>query len=216
MKERGIALLAGLVLMASIGLLALSAASGMILQRNMAFNYQEDALALENASIAGAWAMAWLYSRSVIERESGCADSCLQPIGIRSPGELPARPEFESAEWWRSNAIASGYNPETTQAVGLSGSGAEPSRWIIEEIHYAPTGDPRDENLAESVAYYRILSRGTGLNARSVAVTETIAARPWEGNFQPGTYPPDGPSGTFCRQFEDRYDCGRLSWRQRR
>lgn len=216
MKERGIALLAGLVLMASIGLLALSAASGMILQRNMAFNYQQDALALENASLAGAWAMAWLNSRSVIERESGCEESCLLPTGIRSAGELPARPEFESAEWWRSNAIASGYNPETAEAVAFSGSGAEPSRWIIEEINYVPTGDPWDENLAESVAYYRILSRGTGLNARSVAVTETIAARPWEGNFQPGTYPPDGPAGSFCRQFADRYDCGKLSWRQRR
>lgn len=216
MKERGIALLAGLVLMASIGLLALSAASGMLLQRNMAFNYQEDALALENASIAGAWAMAWLFSRPADERESGCGDSCLLPRGIRRSGELPAQPEFESAEWWRSNAIASGYNPETAQTAGPSGSGAEPSRWIIEEIHFAPTVDPQDEKLAESVAYYRILSRGTGLNARSVAVTETIAARPWEGNFQPGTYPPDGPVSTFCRQFAHRYDCGKLSWRQRR
>lgn len=216
MKQRGIALLASLVLLAAVSLLALSASSGMILQRNMTSNYQENSLALRNASIASEYAIAWLNSRPVIERESGCASGCLLPSGIRAPGELPVQPEFESAAWWRSNAFESGYDPEKAETIITPDQGAEPARWLIEEIHYLLTGDARANLRAESVAYYRILSRGTGRNNRSVAVTETITARPWEGDFDAGTYPPEGPANSFCRQFESRYDCGALSWRQRR
>jgi len=216
LKSRGIALLAGLVLLAAVSLLALSAASGTVLQRNMAINYQENALALQNASIAESHAMAWLNSRAVIERQSSCQTNCLLPVGIRNPGELPAHPEFESAEWWRNNAFTAGYNLQTAETLVTPDQGAEPARWIIEEIHYLATGDTRDENKAEGLGYYRVLSRGTGRNSRSVAVTELIAARPWDGDFQAGPYPPDGPNRVFCRQFVARYDCGRLSWRQRR
>jgi len=210
------ALLTGLVLLAAISLLALIAASGTILQRNMADNFQENSLALQNASVAAAYAKSWLNSRLVFERESSCEIDCILPAGIRNPGELPLRPEFESAGWWRSNAFAAGYNPETAETVTTPDVGAEPARWVIEEIHYESTGDARAENRAEGVAYYRILSRGTGQNSRNVAVTESIVARLWDGDFLADSYPPDGPFGAFCEQFEHRYDCGRLSWRQRR
>lgn len=216
MKQRGIALLAGLVLLTAISLLALSASSGMILQRNMTMNFQENSLALQNASIASEFAVAWLNSRPVIDRESACEEDCLLPIGIHAQGELPAQPEFESVEWWRSNAFETGYNPEKAETITTPDRGAEPARWIIEEIYYQLTGDVVEEGRAESVAYYRIFSRGTGRNSRSVAVTETITARPWEGDFDSGDYPPTGPLDSFCDQFESRYDCGRLSWRQRR
>ncbi len=36
------------------------------------------------------------------------------------------------------------------------------------------------------------------------------------GDFEAGTYPPDGPPHVFCLQFDRKYDCGTLSWRQRR
>ncbi len=216
MKNRGIALLTGLVLLAAVSLLALSATTGTLLQRNMAINYEENALALQNASVAANYALAWLNSRAVIERQSGCQINCLLPVGIRNPGEIPDQPEFESAEWWRNNAFAAGFNPETGETSLTPDQGAEPARWIIEEIHYIATGDSREEYGAEGLGYYRILSRGSGRNERSVAVIETINARPWEGDFQAGAYPLDGPDSAFCAQFESRYDCGSLSWRQRR
>ena len=216
MNSRGIALFTGLVLLAALSLLALTAASGTVLQRTMAANFQENSMALQNASIAASYARAWLNSRPVNERESGCQDNCILPAGITNSGELPPRPEFESAAWWRSNAVAVGYNPETAETTTTPDGGAEPARWIIEEIQYAATADTRGENMAEGVGYYRIFGRGTGLNTRSVAVIEAIVARPWEGDFQADSYPPDGPFGAFCRPFENRYDCGSLSWRQRR
>ena len=216
MNSRGIALFTGLVLLAALSLLALTAASGTVLQRTMAANFQENSMALQNASIAASYARAWLNSRPVNERESGCQDNCILPVGIRNSGELPSQPEFESAAWWRSNAWAVGYNPETAETATTPDGGAEPARWIIEEIQYETTGDTRGENMAEGVGYYRIFGRGTGRNARSVAVIETIVSRPWDGDFPAGSYPPDGPFGAFCRPFENRYDCGSLSWRQRR
>jgi len=215
-KNRGIALLTGLLLLAAVSLLALSAATGALLQRNMAINYEDNALALQNASVASSYAVAWLNSRKDVERQSGCQANCLLPVGIRNPGEIPDQPELKGVEWWRSNAFAAGYNPETAETSYVGDRGAEPARWIIEEVHYLATGDSPGENGAEGLGYYRILSRGTGRNERSVAVIETVAARPWEGNFQAGTYPPEGPARIFCRQFEARYDCGRMSWRQRR
>lgn len=216
MKNRGMALLIGLLLMAALSLLALSAASGTVLQRNMAINFEENALSLQNASIAVSYARSWLNHREVNERQGNCASGCLLPVGIRNSGELPDQPEFESAGWWRNNAFAAGYDPETAEATDTPDNGIEPARWLIEEIHYTPTGDAWEEFRAEGIAYYRILGRGTGRNARSVSVVEMIVARPWEGDFQVGSYPPEGPDRTFCRQFENRYDCGSLSWRQRR
>jgi Tfp pilus assembly protein PilX len=216
LNNRGIALLAGIILLAAISLLALTAASGTILQRNMAANFQENAMALQNSTIAVSYAETWLNSRPVNQRERGCQINCVLPVGLRNRGELPTRPEFESAAWWRSNAFAVGYNPETAEQAATPDAGAEPARWIMEEIWYETTGDPRGENKAEGVAYYRVLGRGTGKNTRSVAVTEAIVARPWEGDFQAGVYPPGEPPGAFCRQFESRYPCGRQSWRRRR
>ena len=216
MRCRGVALLAGLALLAAISLLALIAASGTILQRNMAINFQENSIALQNASIASAYAIAWLNSRPVNERESSCETNCILPAGIRNSGLLPQQPEFESAAWWRNNGFAAGFNPETTEKIVTPDDGAEPAHWAIEEIHYESTGEARGELRAEGIAYYRIFGRGTGKNTRSIAVTEAIVARPWEGDFQAGSYPPDKPFGAFCRQFENRYDCGSISWRQRR
>jgi Tfp pilus assembly protein PilX len=216
LKDRGIALLTGLVLLAAVSLLALSAASGTVLQRNMSINFEENALALQNASIAASYAVAWLNSRAVSERQSGCQTGCLLPIGIHDTGELPANSEFESAEWWRDNAYTTGYNAQTAETLATPDLGAEPARWMIEEIHYQLTGDSRDTNRAEGLGYYRVMSRGTGRNAQSVAVIELIVARPWDGDFQAGSYPPAGPGVEFCRQFDNRYGCGRLSWRQRR
>ena len=216
MNNRGIALLTGLILLASISLLALVTASGTVLQRNMAGNFEDKALALQNASIATGFAAAWLNSRPIISREAGCLSNCILPAGIHNAGELPARPEFESSAWWEAHAIEAGFNPLTTESIATSDSGFEPARWVIEEIHYQPTGETRGENAAEGVAYYRVLGRGSGRTNRTVAVTEAIYARPWEGDFEAGAYPQDGPPNDYCLQFDRKYDCGKLSWRQRR
>jgi Tfp pilus assembly protein PilX len=210
------ALLMGLVLLAALSLLALSSTSGMILQRHMASNFQENAVALEAAMLADAEARAWLLSRPDIQRQADCLADCFLPPGFRQADDVPARPEFQSAEWWRNHGIEAGLNPETGENRLSQPVGAEPARWILAEIHAESTGDAGSETTARNLAYYRIFSRGAGLHPGSVAVTESVAARPWGGSFEPGPLPPLNGPNPFCRQFLHRYDCGMQSWRRRR
>jgi Tfp pilus assembly protein PilX len=221
MNQRGMALIAGLVLLAALSLLALVATSGMILQRHMASNYYENDLALENAAIASSYATAWLYSRPNHEREADCITGCLLPVGIHNTGEISTQAEFQSLGWWLVNGIAAGIDPDSAATVTSSpGSGANPPLWIMEELYFEATATAVDETNTDGVAYYRILSRGTGTQAGKVAVTESIVARPWGGDYQLGAFPADAQSSVFCLQFaglaDEDLDCGRLAWRQRR
>jgi Tfp pilus assembly protein PilX len=215
-RVRGIALLMGLVLLAAISLLAVMAVNGMLLQRRMSGNFSVGSAALADATRATVAAQAWLNSRADIERETGCLDTCLLPVAIRGPGELPPHPEFESMAWWRAHATAVGTHPATNEPLRPGATDAEPPRWVIEELHYVPITAPATEPLIEGIGYYRIFARGGGRGPASLAVTESIVARPWEGQIEPLPYPPDEPPGTFCRQFDAALPCGVQAWRQRR
>lgn len=216
MRVRGIALLMGLVLLAAVSLLALTAANGMLLQRRMAGNFSAGSAALADAARAEAAAQAWLNSRADHEREAGCLDQCLLPVAIRRPGELPRHPEFESAAWWRVQGTAAGTHPATGEPLEAFSPSAEPPRWIIEELHYGPITSPPSEPRVAGIGYYRIFARSGGISPGSLAITESIVAHPWEGAFEPLPFPSDEPTEAFCRQFEPAVPCGTQAWRQRR
>ena len=221
MNQRGVALIAGLALLAALSLLALVATSGMILQRHMAANYRENKLALENSAIASSFAIAWLYSRENHEREKACVSDCLLPVAIHNMGELPAQVEYRGSSWWQSNGIEVGINPESGESMANNpGTGAVPPLWLLEEMHFEVADKTDDGNPFEGVGYYRILSRGTGTQAGKIAVTESIVARPWGGDYQTDTCPPGPEVSNFCLQFagkaEQDHACGRQAWRQRR
>lgn len=221
MNQRGIALIAGLVLLAAISLLGLMAASGMILQKHMASNFRQDMLALENSEIAGSYASKWLFSRPNHEREAACVSNCTLPVAIRNAGEIPALAEYQSAAWWRANGVAAGTHPVSGEnSTSYENSGSEPARWIMEELHFHPLSGNELEDGTEGIAYYRILGRGSGIHPASVAVTESIVARPWGGDYQLGDFPPGPEPDDFCLQFDQQtrqlINCGRLAWRQRR
>lgn len=213
MKNRGIALLAGLALLAAVSLLAVLAASGALLQRNMASNFRESSLAFENAAVAASFARAWLDNRPASEREPGCITNCILPTGIYGNGEAAPQPEFEGIGWWRVNGFSAGYNPGTAEAVDDPDLAARSAHWLIEEVHFQPGTE--SQNQADT-GYYRILARGEGHNPNNVAVLEAIVARPWEGEITPGPFPPGPPESQFCRQFSAQQPCGVLSWRRRR
>lgn len=166
MSQRGVALIAGLALLAALTLLAMVATSGMILQQHMAANYHENMLALENSAIADSFATAWLYSRANHEREAACISDCLLPEGIHSTGEVPAWAEYQGASWWQRNGIAAGVNPRSLVVEAVNpGTGAVPPLWILEELHFEAAESTNHDDTTEGVGYYRILSRGTGVQA---------------------------------------------------
>lgn len=216
MKERGIALLMGLVLLAAVSLLALMAANGMVLQRHMAANFGDKTRALAGATRATEAAKHWLYSRGNSERERDCVSGCYLPAGIHSPGKLPRNPEFESEDWWQYHAMAAGRHPGSGEPLDPDGNESSPPTWLMEELSYTPTETTGSEPPDTGVGYYRILARGQGARPGSVVVSETIVARPWGGEFDPLSYPNQGSPVAFCRQFDPAIDCGTQAWRQRR
>ena len=213
MKNRGIALLAGLALLAAVSMLAVLAASGTLLQRNMATNFREGSLAFENAAVAASFARAWLDSRPASEREPGCINSCILPTGIYGNGEAAPQPEFEGIGWWRVNAFSAEYNPGTATTIDDSDLAAWSAHWLIEEVHFQAGTESQSP---AGTGYYRILARGEGHNPNNVVVLEAIVARPWEGEITPAVFPPGWPKSQFCRQFSSQQPCGVLSWRRRR
>jgi Tfp pilus assembly protein PilX len=215
-RARGMALVIGLLLMAALSLLALTASSGMVLQRQMAGNFRDNALALREAGFAENEAEAWLFSRADSERERGCSAGCLLPPGIVPAESLPERPEFASGAWWQAHGFPAGFNPVSGEQRAYPSEGAEPPRWVVAEAHFEPTGDVPGELTAAGLAYYRIFSRGLGRQPGSIAVSETVVARPWEGEYKAGEYPPTSGASSFCTQFAGLYPCGRLAWRRRR
>ena len=216
MNCRGMALLTGLLLMAAISLLAVTAAGGMSLQRQQAANYEDKSRAGERSDLASSHALAWLLSRQDSERQADCVRDCLLPAGIRSPGEVPEQAAFETMAWWRSNATSAGAHPVSGESLVFASMPGDRALWLVEEIHYEDVPDTNRNGTATGVGYYRILARGQGRHSRSVSVSETIVARPWGGDYAPANYPPDQPFGAFCRQFDSLLPCGTLAWRARR
>lgn len=221
MKVRGFVLIAGLVLLAAVSLLALVAASSMLLQTQMASNFTQDAKALEHSAIAMSYASAWLDSRANHEREEACISNCLLPVAIHNAGEIPALAEYENAAWWRSNAVKAGINPATGEILAsYEDLGTEPPHWILEELHFQSAAEGEFEDGTRGVGYYRILGRGTGVHPASIAVIESIVARPWGGDYRLNGFPPGYGPENFCTQFDQaqllQLDCGRMAWRQRR
>ncbi|NNJ64760.1 MAG: hypothetical protein HKP16_04285 [Xanthomonadales bacterium] len=215
-RADGMALLTGLVLLAAVSVLALAAANGSLLQRRQAANFAEERLAAENAAIAEAQARAWLVSRADVERQAGCVSDCLLPPAIHGTGTLPAEPEFESAAWWRDHGIRAGAHPESGAPIGETGTGGEPARWLIEEIHFEAVEPAAEPPAFAGLGWYRILSRGSGRHPARIAVSEAIVARPWEGDYTPADYPPPAGAADFCAQFAPAVTCGTQAWRRRR
>ena len=212
MKQNGIALVVGLLMLVSLALLATAAGTGMAMQSRMTGNAEQRSLALSLADFADARARAWLASRDEIDRGPGCVVGVLQPFAVFNAGDLPHLPEFQGQSWWQANAIAANEHPELRRATGPDFSPLPPPRFTIEEIHCEATDLPGNALLA----WYRVLSRAQGAVPGSVVVTESIVARPWGVDAVPTPWAGTSSMAEFCAQFDADIPCGRVSWRQRR
>lgn len=216
MNCRGMALLTGLLLLAAVSLLAITAAGTMTLQQHQAANFADKTQARAKALLAESFARAWLFSRADSERESSCTTNCLLPLGIYRDEDIPDNPEFESAAWWHNHGVPAGGSPESGLITGYVDEKPMDALWIMEELHYEPVDDVSGETGYSGVGYYRIFGRGSGTGPASIAACEVIVARPWGGEFRALEFPPEAPLSRFCSQFADANACGTLAWRSRR
>lgn len=211
MTQKGVALVTGLLILAAVSLIAITAAGSMTLQRKQAANYQDKSVAMANAELAGSWAKAWLYSRLDIDRQPSCTQNCLLPVAVHLPGELPEGLENHSLQWWRDMAVDAGRNPASGEQHLEARTG---SFWAMEEIHFLEHEETDELSNPSGVGFYRVYSYGAGKHPRSTVVTESIVARPWQGAYSPLDFPPGQPLATFCRQFPPELACGTVAWRQ--
>jgi Tfp pilus assembly protein PilX len=211
--ERGVALLLSLLLLTSLTLLGLAAASDASLQNRMVGNLEKNLTATRHAESAGRWAEAWLLGLDGDQRPNPCSDRCGPGQVIRQSGTYPALPERESEDWWRFSGFAAGLDPVSGDVVDTAFA-ARGGYWIVEEVRFEPAA--QQETPLPDTSYYRIVARGTGPEEHSVAVVESIVARPWgdAGWSDNLPRPPDQPS--FCRSIGIEAPCGRLAWQQRR
>lgn len=224
-RQQGVTLLTGLVLLAALSLLALVATSSMLLQLRMAGNFEDSRLALQNSAMAVAEGERFLYSIRNDARLPDCRVNCFTPpldAIIHAEKDIPVFAEYENENWWHSWAVDAVFDPLSGAPVEAAPvMGANPPRFLIEELYFDPltslhvaAGAP----LLSGIAYYRILGRGCGKGASTVAVSESIIARPWKVGATavsgPGSSGRD--SSEFCAGFRPWYDCGRKAWRQRR
>jgi len=214
MKTRGVALVSGLVLLAAVSLLAMTAAGGMSLQRHQSANFVDRVRAEAGADFAQAAALAWLYSRTEVERESGCVTACLLPPAIRAAGSLPEGVEFLGDGWWTREATDASRHPVSGEPSGMYDERPADTAWLLEEIRYEPL-EPEVAGVA-GIGYYRALCRAKGRQPGTVAVTEAIVARPWGGGVSALPYPPSQTLAVFCAPFGPGVPCGVLAWRLRR
>jgi Tfp pilus assembly protein PilX len=217
--SRGIALIVGLLLMASMVLLALAVATGMLLEKRMAGNFADGQLALQRAELAGQWADYWLESRASNPLDPDCTENCGPTPPFYAVGQLPAFPEHEDLTWWRAQGAVAGVDPLSgEQRMDYTLTGTEQPLWLIEELHLAPIEglSTEPEEAEPQLGYYRVLARGSGRFPGSIAVTETILARPWAEEFLPALYPPPPGGPWFCDQVPETVPCGRVGSRRRR
>ena len=217
--SRGIALIAGLLLMSSMMILALAVGTGLLLEKRMAANFSDGQLAIQRAQLAANWGGYWLYSILENPIDPLCIESCGAVPPLFESGQLPAAIETRPQTWWHQNGQIAGIAPVSGQVkMDYSLPNLEQPRWVIEEVHsQAIEGILVEPGEHEPrLAYYRIIGRGTGRLPGSIVVTEAIIARPWIDDLAPSPFPPINESDWLCHQVPNDIPCGTLGWRQLR
>lgn len=198
------ALLLCLLLLTSLTLLGLSAASETLMQGRLADNLRETEQARHQALAAQGWAEDWLLTRNG-PMPGTCPPPCAG-LALHAGGTLPPNPENQDFSWWLANGYEAGVDPISNERLAVFGEdGATPPAWIVEALYESPSYDERQPGTQ---AWYRILARGTSRSGTSVHVAESIVTRPWA----PAGIP-EPPATEPCPGFDATFECGRVAWR---
>jgi hypothetical protein len=209
------ALLLGLLLLASLSVLALAAASDSQLQLRIAGNFDRETRALQAARSAGAWAEQWLLSLAQAPAVQQCVDDCTAPSPVRAPGVYPQRPEHAPETWWLDHGAADGIDPLTGARLAPAGDDGGPAgRWIVEQLQRQPREDTATGAFVD-VAWYRVIARAPMAPSGPAVVVESLVARPWGAPEWSDPLPRSAKLGSFCSALWSRLPCGRQAWRRR-
>jgi hypothetical protein len=207
-RQHGAVLLICLMLLAAVSLFGLAAASDHLLNEKISKNQVETAAVAGLANSALEWGESWLLGIPGDQRPVACDTHCGIGDVIRAPGFHGPSPELHDEDWWRVHAFAAGTDPQTGAAVKQTG----PAFWLIEEIHHQPAqseASPKPET-----GWYRVLGRSAETATGTLAVTESILARPWGNAAWTNGFPPIASGPGFCYLQKPPSPCGRAGWRR--
>ena len=213
-RETGTTLLLCVLLLSSISLVALAAASASGLQLRMSHNVGSEQQALEAALSANAWAERWLLSLDGSQRPQPCTSACSGQQAVRAAGSYPPLPEYQGERWWLDHGYADGYDPHTArQLVSRAFNGRPAGRWIVEEVQYLPSVEAAE--FAAEMSYYRVIARAVHPGLGTPVVVESIIARPWGNALWQDALPRPPEAALFCTGLLPGLHCGRRAWQRR-
>jgi hypothetical protein len=214
-RKTGATLLLALLLLSALGLLALVAAGEAVLQQRLAANDGVQAAQRVAADSALVWAESWLLGLDPSVRPQPHDPDCANCEVLYASSDVPAAPEFESADWWQTQGYPDGHDPVTGLPVTHRGIPDATARFIIEELEFRPA----DPAVADShdTSFYRIIARApAGVLGGEPVVVASILARPWGEASWRNDFPATTDRAGFCRGPDIHGPCGRLAWQQRR
>lgn len=195
--SRGLVLVMALLVLLTLTLLALTGAHSAAIQKRLAANAQDEALALARADRALKTGERWLLSHASTTPPPGCPGNCPADRPLWSAFAAADRPVTQHDGWW----LAHGETLDGSRA--LDGGHGE---WMA-EILPAPA-QPWPPAAGSELRWYRVSARGSGRNGRPLVAIESVFARPW-GAALPADWQ------TSCRR-RDGAPCGRQAWRRLR
>lgn len=210
-RDRGMALLLCVLLLAGLSLVAIAGAGDARIQVRVVQQVSAERAAVMAAESALAWAEGWLYGLDGSARPLPCPPECGHGNPIHGSNQLPPFVEHQPERWWLDHAVADGIDPETGSRLAQRGlPGGPAGRWLIEEMHVETTTGPAATTT--EVTYYRITSRAVPSGSGSPVVLESIIARPWGDASWQSAFPAVNRTPGYCSTLPDPAHCGRMGW----
>jgi len=181
-RQRGVALVLGLMLLLVMTLLAVTASRSAILQERMAGNFRQASLAFHATEASGRWGGAWLQSLGAstgIPRPFPCTSACKAIAGTAVWVSGQYTPAFD----WSANGWSFGQNPTDAAVIkGFESSVVDatmmvsaPPKFVLEEYYFQR--DDLSLSTAAGVVYYRVIAYGTGQRANTARVITSLVAK---------------------------------------
>lgn len=178
-KQRGAALIMGLLVLMVMILLVITATNSTLMQNRMAGNFRDVSLGFQASEAASRWSMSWLLSLDELARPFPCASACNSTSRVWHAGQYPGEPSHKDSFW--ATARSYGIDPSDDSAVSPAQSIplviAQP-RFIMEQVYFA-----RDDLAGPpqvGVAYYRVSSLGYAATSTSHAVLAAVMGKRYQ------------------------------------
>ena len=132
-----------------------------VLEERMSRNMHDHTLAFQSAESALKNAEAWLLGQALLPIVSGDGSTTVWSEDSMDPSATDGKYWWDHAgidsAWWTANADA---------IAGVAGVAAQPA-YVIEEYRTVDSGESLEFGATRSRTFYRITSRGVGVNANT-------------------------------------------------